>query len=102
MNMEYTKAKRLMLVFGIATGAILIALTIFLSLRYDSIANKGLSIYMMAVPIFMTVLSFVLGYIDTTEDLDEGEIHYMVWRSFVFGGLMFVMTLVAIVAMIMI
>jgi len=100
--MEYTKAKKLMLVCGIATGAILIALTIVLSLRYDNLANKGLSIYMMAVPIFMTVLSFVLGYIDTTEKLDEDEVHYMVWRSFVFGGLMFVMTLVAIIAMIMI
>ena len=102
MNMDHVKSKNLMLVCGIATGAVLIALTVLLSMRYEGLTNKGLSIYMMAVPIFMTVLAFVLGYIDIDEKLDDGEVHYMVWRSCVFGGLMFIMTLVAIVAMIMI
>ncbi|MBO4502185.1 MAG: hypothetical protein J5707_00810 [Candidatus Methanomethylophilus sp.] len=100
--MEYMKAKKLMLLCGIVSGAILIALTAVMSLGYDTLEHKGLGIYMMAVPIFMTVLAFVLGYIDITEKLDDGEVHYMVWRSCVFGGLMFAMTLVAIVAMIII
>ena len=97
--MDYLKAKKLMLICGIVSGAVLIALTIVLSMNYEELTDKGLSIYMMAVPIFMTVLAFVLGYIDITEDLDEGEIRYMMWRSKVFGGLMFIMTLIAIVAM---
>lgn len=92
---EVEPIRKRMLALAVVTGAVLIAITILSALKYNSLDKSAWICYMMAVPIFMTVLAFVLGYIDINEKLDDDEVAYMVRRTYIFGGLMFVITLAA-------
>ena len=56
-------------------------------------------LYMMAVPIFMTVLAFAFGYLDINEKMDDDDITYMLRRTYIFGGVMFSITLIAELAL---
>lgn len=94
-----SEAKSKMLWAGILSVAILIVLTALAALGYSKLEDSGLVVYVMAVPIFMTGLAFALGYIDTNEDMDEEEIKYMLRRTFIFGGVMFIITLLAAIVL---
>jgi len=96
-NASTTKKK--MLTLATATGAILIALTLYVAFGFDSVSNTGLVGYMMAVPIVMTVLSFAFGYKDINDDLSDEEVAYFAHRSYIFGGLIFVLSIIIILAM---
>lgn len=100
MNMtDIAELKKRMLILGVASAAILIGLTVLCALKFSSLEKSGMILYMMAVPIFMTVLAFVFGYIDLNERMDEDEIAYMLRRTYIFGGVMFAITLVAELAL---
>lgn len=94
------KSKKQMLALAILSGIVLIALTAVAAIGYPEMMSKGLTVYMMAVPIFFTVLAFVLGYLDIGDDLTEGEIRYMKFRSYCFGGAMFVMSVIAVLVLV--
>jgi hypothetical protein len=100
MNMtDVTNLKKRMLILGIVSAAILIGLTVLCALKFSTLEKSGMILYMMAVPIFMTVLAFVFGYVDLNERMDEDEITYMLRRTFIFGGVMFSITLIAELAL---
>ena len=91
--------KKRMLILGIASAAILIGLTVLCALKLNTLEKSGMVLYMMAVPIFMTVLAFIFGYVDLKEGMDDDEIAYMLRRTYIFGGVMFAITLMAELAL---
>ncbi len=98
---DVAQVKKKMLLLTIASGAILIALTAAIALGYSSMKDSGLVIYMMAAPIILTVLAFVFGYLDVNEKMKDDDIEYIVHRTYIFGGVLFAITILVLVALYM-
>ena len=87
-----------MLLLAAVSGIILIAFTIVAAIHCKTLVDSERVVYMMAVPIFMTILAFILGYMDINETQEEEEIDYMVRRTYTFGGILFVISLLVVIA----
>ena len=100
MNMtDVANLKKRMLILGFASAVILVGLTVLCALKFSTLEKSGMILYMMAVPIFMTVLAFAFGYLDINEKMDDDDITYMLRRTYIFGGVMFTITLIAELAL---
>lgn len=96
---DIAEIKKKMLILAVATAVILIALTVIAGTAYSDLNDTGLVAYMMAAPIFLTALAFVFGYLDINEKMKEDEITYIVHRTYIFGGILFIITLLVLVAL---
>lgn len=102
MNMaDVAQVKKKMLLLAVASAVILIAATAATALGYSSLKDSGLVIYMMAVPIILTVLAFVFGYLDVNEKMKDDDIEYIIHRTYIFGGILFFITILVLVALYM-
>lgn len=98
---DVAKIKKKMLVLAIASAVILIALTAAIAIGYSSLKDSGLVIYMMAAPIILTALAFVFGYLDINEKMKDDDIEYIIHRTYIFGGILFAITVLVLVALYM-
>ncbi len=98
---DVAKTRKRMLFLAMVAAVILIALTIIAGTAYTNLNKTGLVAYMMAAPIFLTVLAFVFGYLDVNEKMKDDEITYIVRRSYIFGGILFIITILVLVALIL-
>ena len=98
---DVAKIKKKMLVLAIASAVILIALTAAIAIEYSSLKDSGLVIYMMAAPIILTALAFVFGYLDINEKMKDDDIEYIIHRTYIFGGILFAITVLVLVALYM-
>ena len=98
---DVAKIKKKMLVLAIASAVILIALTAAIAIGYSSLKDSGLVIYMMAAPIILTALAFVFGYLDINEKMKDDDIEYIIHRTYIFGGILFFITILVLVALYM-
>lgn len=100
MNMtDVVQIKKKMLFLAIASVAVLIVLTVAIALSYNTANDSGLVFYMMAAPIILTALAFVFGYLDIDEKMKDDDISYMVHRSYIFGGILFAISLLVLIAL---
>ncbi|MCQ2070410.1 MAG: hypothetical protein MJZ68_04710 [archaeon] len=84
---------------GLALVIVLIAFTAYQAFEFRDIEDKALVCYIMAVPIFMTGLSFAFSYIDLKDSKNEDDVKYYLRRGYIFGVVMFVLSLFAIAVM---
>lgn len=97
LNIEYHRKR--VLGIGLALVIVLIAFTAYQAFEFRDIEDKALVCYIMAVPIFMTGLSFAFSYIDLKDSKNEDDVKYYLRRGYIFGVVMFVLSLFAIAVM---
>lgn len=98
---DVAKIKKKMLTLCIISTAVLIILTLIVGTGFSDLGDTGLVGYMMAAPIFLTALAFIFGYTDINEKMKDDDVEYIVHRTYIFGGLLFIITLLAIIALYM-
>lgn len=97
MNGLAASARKQLLLYGVLSAAVLIGLTAAAVAGFPELTDKGLTVYITAVPIFFTVLAFYLGYRDVAEEgLSDSEIEGTARRAKIFGGVMFLLSVTAV------
>ncbi len=96
---DIAQIKKKMLFLAIISAVVLIVLTVVIAMSYTTMNDSGLVFYMMAAPIILTALAFVFGYLDINEKMKDDDISYMVHRSYIFGGVLFAISLLVLIAL---
>lgn len=102
MNDDPSWNRRLMGGLAVATAAALLVFTGIAVAGTGSLGDLGLSVYILAVPIVFTVLAFALPAFDIEDGMPPKMVEYHRRSGFIFGGVMFAITAVAIAVMILV